>query len=276
MLGTLTWAVPSTDRQCPDGQECRNRFQCPNYQDKQAQLKLLTKGSTEYENLFGKLKNSICNLQERAVCCAKNYELVGGTEVTDNAEYPFMVYIRVRTGLGTSVECGASLVTEQFLISSSHCLGNFYEDCYQPGKCFASFRKLNKQAFQEGEFKIDLLDVVEGPGKSDLTLIKLVMPVSDHPDYSQGLPLVPVTLATEPPRVGEAVYTVGWGRTGFKDRRGSDQLMALNLTVQNVEDQYIFTKVTDVNGDITDPCDGRLDMCDGRLDMRDLYPLLYH
>ena len=261
-LASLAWAgrVPSTDRQCPRDMECRNKLLCPAYQDSLAQLKSLTNGSSEHTNLKKKLTDLICNRPARAVCCQKNYEVVGGTAITDVKEYPFLAYIHVRTR-GGSLECGASLVNDQFLIGAKHCLPNFYERCVEPGQCFASFRKLNKVVNRPGEFTIDLLDVIYAPGLSDLALIKLEIPVSQHPDYTKGIPLQPVKLATEPPRVGETVYTAGWGRTGFSNETGrtkekSDQLMGIQLVVEGFDDRYIYTKVRNEAGQITDTCDG--------------------
>ena len=226
------------------------------------QLKTLTKGSSEYKDLAERLRDTVCNNQERAVCCEANFELVGGTEVTDIADYPFVAYIHVRNGIGSYVECGASLVAEEFLVSAVHCLTSFYDWCYNPGQCFAQFRKLNKKVYREGEFKIDLLDVINGPGDSDLALIKLLTPVSKHPDYRKGLALRPVTLAIEPPEVGETVFTVGWGRTGFNEKTNmteeeSDQLLGLTLKVKSLDETLIYTEVTNDAGEITDPCHGR-------------------
>ena len=66
----------------------------------------------------------------------------------------FLVYIHMRTGSYGSLECGASLIDDQFLIGAKHCLPNFHENCYDQGQCFASFRKLNKKIYQVGEFTI--------------------------------------------------------------------------------------------------------------------------
>ena len=94
LLGGLAWALPSPDRQCPGNMECRNKFQCPVYLDSVEHLKSLTNGTTEYTNLHKKLTESICNRKERAVCCEKNYEVVGGTEITDVNEYSsFLVMV---------------------------------------------------------------------------------------------------------------------------------------------------------------------------------------
>ena len=73
----------STDRPCPGDMDCRNKLLCPAYKDSVAQLKSLTNESTEHTNLKEKLTDLICNRHERAVCCRKNYEVVGGTEITD-------------------------------------------------------------------------------------------------------------------------------------------------------------------------------------------------
>ena len=166
------------------------------------------------------------------------------------------MYIHARTRHnGGSLECGAAVIGDQWLISASHCLENFHERCQDPGKCYAQFRKLNKGKFQEGEFRIDLLDVILGPGKSDLALVKLETKVSQHPKYHEGFPLQPVKLATEAPEVGETVYTAGWGRTGF-NMGTSEQLKGLQLTANGSDHRYIYTLVRNEAGKITDTCSG--------------------
>ena len=157
---------------------------------------------------------------------------------------------------GGSAECGAAVIGEQWLISASHCLENF-DRCQNPGDCYAQFRKLNKGKYQVGEFRIDLLDAILGPGKSDLALVKLETKVSQHQDYDKGVRLQPVKLATSPPRVGETVYTAGWGRTGF-NMGPSNQLKRLQLVANGSDDRYIYTLVRNEAGKITDTCSGMI------------------
>ena len=215
----------------------------------------MTQGTSEHTTLQDQLRELVCNRAERAVCCQKNFELTEGTAITDPRELPFMVYIHLKNGRG-SVECGASIVASEFLITAKHCLSKFDDGCQEESQCTASFRDLDKSTYEEGEFDIPIFDVIEHPGKSDLALVQLIMPFESHPDYGKGVPLKPVKLASRPPRPQEKVQTAGWGRTGFKEPE-SDKLLALNLTVTRVTDTYIYTDVHNAAGKITDTCSGK-------------------
>ena len=263
LVGLSRQSVPQKERECLGDFECRNRFDCPDYQLKLKELQSLTRGSTAYSHLLGQLSGLICNKREGAVCCRQNYELVGGAEVTQVKDFPFMAYIHIRNGVSGSVECGASLVNDQFLATAWHCLRSFDESCFSENQCFACFRKLNKKVFKKGEMQIDILSVFQGPGDSDLALLKLITPVSAHPDYHMGVPLQGVQLAEEPPRIGDRVSTAGWGRTGYdeKNQRGEAQsrtLMSLELVVKGLDDRLVYTEVTNSENKITDTCEGRM------------------
>ena len=252
-------------QQCARDQECRREDQCPAFSRIKEGMKALEKGSAEYKNLVTKLRDRVCNFSQKSVCCDQATELTGGNQVTDVQKLPFMAYIRVRKGPGRNVECGASLITMSFLVSSRHCILDFDQSCFNDGQCFASFRDLNKKVFEPGEFKIDIFDVIEGPGVSDLALVKLLKPVNTHEDYAAGPPLQTVQLATEAPQVGEQVLTAGWGRTGFDTVNNrandlSDQLRSLELTVKAVTAKYVITEVMDVYGKVTDTCVGKPSM----------------
>ena len=269
LVGVSSQAVPEIERECLGDLECRNKSSCPDYQLKLEKLQSLTRGSTEYSNLFGQLSDLVCNKGEGAVCCRQNYELVGGTEVTRVEDFPFMAYIHIRVRSAGSVECGASLINDEFLATAWHCLRYFEESCFNDGQCFAYMRKLHKKGYKKGEMKIDILEVFQGPGNSDLALVKLITPVSAHPDYKLGVPLQGLQLAEDPPKVGDKVSTAGWGRTGFDEERQrgepqSNTLRSLELVVKDMDERLIYTEVRNSDNEITDPCDSKWD-CSHRL-----------
>ena len=79
--------------------------------------------------------------------------------------------------------------------------------------------------------------------------------VHKHKDYDKGVPIVPVTLATEAPAPGDEVLTAGWGLTGFREGF-SEQLRRLELKVTSVEKLFVKTAVTNKDGEVADPCEG--------------------
>ena len=60
-------------KECDAESECLLSTDCEYYQDQQDVLKTMSKGKTR-NALIKKLRNIICNIGKRAVCCPKNYK----------------------------------------------------------------------------------------------------------------------------------------------------------------------------------------------------------
>ena len=264
LLGVLACLSASTvEKSCPVDHECVGLQHCPAFLLLRQKWNGLPKGSIEHSNLLDELKGKICSSETRHVCClidSVHQELVNGDIVNSVEDFPFMARIRVRLGIAGYVECGASLISRQWLVTATHCLTSFEASCYRPGQCYVTFRDLHRRVTEETEFRIDILYAFGGPRSSDLGLIQLVNPVDDHPDYGKGIPLTPVTLARELPQPGDKVLTLGWGRTGFDEEAQaaeaqSSRLRSLNLTVTRTTNMFIFT-ATRTDGVLMDPCDG--------------------
>ena len=190
-----------------------------------------------------------------ALPLGENFEIANGDTVVDPAELPFMCRMQLR-GWGKSFFCGASLISADFLVTSKHCVIDFYNLCdTDVDHCYVACRDLNRAQYDIGEFRVSILDVFYKSGISDLGLIKLKEKVHTHKDYDTGVPIVYATLAARQPEPGDEVLTAGWGQTGFREGY-SDQLRKLKLTVTSVENLFVKTNVTNSKGEVADPCDG--------------------
>ena len=81
------------------------------------------------------------------------------------------------------------------------------------------------------------------------------MKVEEHPDYGLGVPLQPIRLATENPKIGDKVLTAGWGVTGYNEDV-SDELRSLELSITSTADIWVYTDNYDEEGRLTDTCKG--------------------
>ena len=244
---------------CSLGWDCKRREDCPAFQDKLLQLKRLSSGSKEHQQLLTDLEGLVCNEAERGVCCERIFEVVNGNVVRSVDEMPYIARISLKTGFGSSSFCGASLIDSNHLLTAKHCLGSeeqFYENCILEKDCVAHFRDLipGRENFEEGQFTIPLVEASTRRGRSDLAVLKLKVPVEEHPEYGKGVRLKPIRLARVGPLPGEVGLTAGWGLTGFQEGL-SPQLRALKLTITEVSKLWVYTaSVTD--GKITDTCKG--------------------
>ena len=62
--------IEERDKECGKFESCVKSEECPAFLEKQAQLKSISKSRlSEYSVLRTKLRDSVCNKKEKAVCC---------------------------------------------------------------------------------------------------------------------------------------------------------------------------------------------------------------
>ena len=217
--------LASPDGACEEGWECRQERHCDPYLDQKDRLERLKKAyqlsgdediGAEHQKLSDKLKELVCNKEEKGVCCKKQLEIANGNIVERVEQMPYIVRLSLKESFSGKSRCGASLIAPQYLLSAKHCFEKFWDQCLKPTDCLAYFRDLKpgRTNHEPGEFKIPIIRVYEKEGVSDLAVVKLKHPVEEHPDYKLGVPLQPIRLAAENPKPGDEVLTGGWGLTG--------------------------------------------------------------
>ena len=63
---------------CSPGVECVSHKECPPALEQFQQLGQLERGSKEYEEVTQKIKKTVCNTKEKAVCCSKEEDKPSG------------------------------------------------------------------------------------------------------------------------------------------------------------------------------------------------------
>ena len=212
---TSSQRLDSPDGDCDGGFVCKSTQDCPSYLVKKEQAdSLKSQGAAEYEAVLKELKDMVCNKAKRGVCCEESFEVVNGKIVTSVGEMPFIARLSLKTGMGSSSICGATLIASQFLLSAKHCFRKqrtvpfFYDECIYEQDCGAHFRDLRVSGLQshdQGQFYIPIVDIFEKSGLSDLVVVKLKHPVEEHEDYGLGAPLQPIQLARKAPKAGEVI-----------------------------------------------------------------------
>ena len=186
----------------------------------------------------------------------ENLEIVNGLIVDDPAELPFLCRIQIHGSFPpTSHFCGVALISADYGVTAKHCVDDFYDICLEVEDCYVACRDLNRAGHDVGQFRVSILEVFFKSGISDIAVIQLKEKVHEHKDYDQGVPIVPVVLASEEPRPGDEVLTAGWGVTGY-NKGPSEQLRKLKLNVTSVDKLLVKTAVTNSNGTVSDPCKG--------------------
>jgi len=137
-------------KECDAESECLLSTECEYYQDQQDVLKSLSKGKTR-NALIRKLRNTICNVGKRAVCCPKpslndsncgwpkrvpsNIVCAQTDCSTDPGEFPFSALIgrKVKKNRGflpggrpiiqeeSEWFCSGVLLNKQFVLTAAHC-----------------------------------------------------------------------------------------------------------------------------------------------------------
>ena len=187
-------------------------------------------------------------------------EISGGVDASRNS-FPFMLRLHIRGARGREGTCAGSLIHKKFFISALHCFVNsegfdFWRHCLIQGTtngwCYAVVREHIVNAFDEGEVKINIVNIYEAPSKNgDLVVGELERAVVLD---SKAQPIV---VSSVPLKFGDIVTTAGWGLFGPTGRL-SNVLQRTGLIVSvGGEGEIVKTKVGQTrSGTPVDPCEG--------------------
>ena len=186
-------------------------------------------------------------------------EISGGVVASPNF-FPSLLRLHIRGAKGREGRCGGSLIHKKFFISALHCFVSegfdFWTHCLRRGsangRCYAVVREHFVNEFDEGEVKINIVNIYEAPShNSDLVVGELERPVV----LDSKAQTIVVSLA--PLRSGDWVTTAGWGFFGPTGRL-SNVLRRTDLEVSvGGEGEIVKTKVGQTrSGTPIDPCEG--------------------
>ena len=185
-------------------------------------------------------------------------EISGGVDASPNS-FPFMLRLHIRGARGREGRCAGSLIHKKFFISALHCFSegfDFWRHCLRRGttnnRCYAVVREHFVNSFDEGEVKINIVNIYEAPSENnDLVVGELERPVVLDSKAQT------IAVSTLPLKAGDIVTTAGWGLFGPTGGL-SNVLLRRGLIVSvGGEGEIVRTKVgRSKSGTPIDPCEG--------------------
>ena len=151
-LTTCVVFANSQENSCRRGFDCVKKDYCQSFLTKKELLNetknTFGKNSDEFKTQLENLKDSVCNTEDRKVCCRNqneknnstklpdynNFECGEGTsrpskvvggESTQLGEFPWMALLGIKSDFSCDIEwkCGGSIINRHYILSAAHCDG---------------------------------------------------------------------------------------------------------------------------------------------------------
>ena len=149
--------------------------------------------------------------------------VIGGVDAEPH-EFPFMVGSQSDLGRGIAL-CGGSILSENWVITAGHCVGDTQGMTIIAGDHSKSRREESEQRIEVEEIIISESYLTDGIQGYDAALLRLSEPLELN-DKVQ-----PVPYASSLPEDGSTLTAIGWGSLNLDTGASPDVLQKVDLTL---------------------------------------------
>ncbi|KPP72188.1 granzyme A-like [Scleropages formosus] len=158
-------------------------------------------------------------------------EIIGGKEAKRHS-WPSLALIQV-----DHKQCGGVLIKEQWVLTAAHCKGTDMKVTL--GAHSVSKKEKEKQRFTVSQaFPYEKFN--NKTFKNDIMLLKLKVPVKTN----QYIKTLALPAEGKDIKVKTTCRTAGWGITNMKNKKGSDKLMEVDISVVSRKQCQTYYKKT--------------------------------
>ncbi|XP_028643181.1 mast cell protease 1-like [Grammomys surdaster] len=153
-------------------------------------------------------------------------EIIGGTEAIPHSR-PYMAHLKIINYQGSTVLCGAFLISPQFVLTAAHCKGS--EITVILGAHNVSKTESTQQKIKV-EKQINHPNFTWNLHFNDIMLLKL----EEEAKLTPAVNVIPLPGPSDSIKPGETCWAAGWGLTGVTGS-ASDTLREVDLKIMDKE-----------------------------------------